>query len=219
MGNCIGIDLHKATSYVTTVDETGRILDQRNLRNEPGTLRAYFAAQPADARLVVEATGHWMWLYELLEDRYPDLVLAHPLKTKAIASARIKTDKLDSTVLAQLLRADLIPTAYIPPRAVRDTRELLRYRAALVSLRTALKNRIAAIVRKTGVQLPTKTTVGVKSRRVLATAPVRPCYRLALDGWFRLLDALTTEIREATTTIEAQCQADPQAHLVRTIPA
>jgi transposase len=112
------------------VDETGRIVEQRNLRNEPETLRAYFAAQPADARLVVEATGHWMWLYELLEDRYPDLVLAHPLKTKAIASARIKTDKLDSTVLAQLLRADLIPTAYIPPRAVRDTREVLRYRAA-----------------------------------------------------------------------------------------
>lgn len=50
-----------------------------------------------------------------------------------------------------------------------------------------LKNRIAAIVRKTGVKLPTKTTVGLKSRRVLATAPVRPCYRLALDGWFRLL--------------------------------
>jgi transposase len=218
MGHCIGIDLHKATSYVTTVDETGRILEQRNLRNEPETLRAYFAAQPADARLVVEATGHWMWLYELLEDRYPDLVLAHPLKTKAIASARIKTDKLDSTVLAQLLRADLIPTAYIPPRAVRDTRELLRYRAALVSLRTVLKNRVAAIVRKTGVKLPTKTTVGVKSRRVLATAPVRSCYRLALDGWFRLLDALTTEIREATTTIDAQCQADPQAQLLRTIP-
>jgi transposase len=62
--------------------------------------------------------------------------------------------------LAQLLRADLIPTAYIPPRAVRDTRELLRYRAALVSLRTILKNRIAAIVRKTGVKLPTKTPLG-----------------------------------------------------------
>lgn len=140
------------------MDETGRILDQRNLRYAPETLRAYFAAQPTDARLVVEATGHGMWLYELLEDRSPDLVLAHPLKTKAIASARIKTDKLDSTVLAQLLRAALIPTAYIPPRAVRDTRELLRYRAALVSQRTVLKNRIAAIVRKTGVKLPTKTT-------------------------------------------------------------
>lgn len=218
MAHCIGIDLHKATSYVTTVDETGRILDQRNLRNEPETLRGYFAAQPADARLVVEATGHWMWLYELLEDRYPDLVLAHPLKTKAIASARIKTDKLDSTVLAQLLRADLIPTAYIPPRAVRDTRELLRYRAALVTQRTVLKNRIAAIVTKTGLKLPTKTAVGVKSRRVLATAPVRPCYRAALDGWLRLLEALTTEIRQATATIEAQAQADPQAQRLQTIP-
>ena len=47
---------------------------------------------------------------------------------------------------------------------------------------------------------------------------MRPCYRLALDGWFRLLDALTAEIQEATATIDAQCQADPQAQLLRTIP-
>ena len=67
--------------------------------------------------------------------RHPDLVLAHPLKTKAIASARIKTDKIDATTLAQLLRADLVPAAYIPPRDVRDTREVLRYRASLVRLR------------------------------------------------------------------------------------
>ncbi len=218
MSDCIGIDLHKATSYVTKVDEHGQIVERLNLRNEPETLRAYFGAQPPDARLVVEATGNWMWLYELLEDRYPHLVLAHPLKTKAIASARIKTDRLDSAVLAQLLRADLIPPAYIPPRAVRDTRELLRYRAALVRLRTALKNRIAAIVAKTGLRLPTKTAVGVKSRRVLATAPVRPCYRLALDGWLRLLEALTAEIQQATTTIKAQVAADPQAQLLETLP-
>lgn len=217
MGHSIGIDLHKVTSYLTTVNETGRILEQRTLRNEPETLRAYFAAQAADAQLGVEATRHWMWLYELLEDRYPDLVLAHPLQTKAIASARIKTAKLDSTVLAQLLRANLFP-----PRTFRRARsgppKRLRYRAALVSQRTMLKNRIAAIVRKTGVTLPTKTTVGVKSRRKLVTAPVRPCYRLALDGWFRLLDALTAEIRQATATIEARCQAHPQAQRWRTIP-
>ena len=88
----------------------------------------------------MEATGNWMWLYELLEDQCPDVVLAHPLRTKAIASARIKRDKSDATTLAQLLRADLVPAAYIPPRTVRDTRELLRYCASLVRLRTQVKN-------------------------------------------------------------------------------
>ncbi len=218
MRHYIGIDLHKATSYVTKMDEQGTILEQQNLRNEAETLRAYFTAQPPGTRLAVEATGNWMWLYELIEDQHPDLVLAHPLKTKAIASARIKTDKLDATILAHLLRADLVAPAYIPPRAVRDTREILRYRAVLVSLRSGVKHRIAAIVAKTGVRLPTKTTVGVKSRRALATAPVRPCYRLQLDGYFRLLDALTGEIDQVTAVIEAQVTADPQAQVLQTMP-
>jgi hypothetical protein len=136
--------------------------------------------------VVLEASRTWGTLYELLVglEGVAGVTLAHAQKVRAIAEAQIKTDKLDSTVLAQLLRADLIPTAYIPPRAVRDTRELLRDRAALVSLRTVLKNRIAAIVRKTGVKLPTKTTVGVKSRRVLATAPRRGAALLPVGaGW------------------------------------
>lgn len=126
-----------------------------------------------------------MWLYEQIEDRQLDLGLAHPLKVRAIASARINTDKIDATTLAHLLRTDLLPTAYIPPRALRDQRELLRDRASLVRLRTPVKNKIAAILTKPGVQTPIKTAFGVKSRRFLATVPVRACYRLALDGDLR----------------------------------
>src|SRR5438132_7316212 len=159
-----------------------------------------------------------MWLYELIEDRHPDLVLAHPLKTKAIASARIKTDKIDATTLAHLLRADLVPAAYIPPRAVRDTREILRYRASLVRLRTQVKNKIAAILSKNGIVTPTKTAFGVKSRQFLATVAVRPCYRLALEGYLRQLAHLTDEITQAAQTIEAQAQADPEAQLLCTMP-
>ena len=218
MPEYIGIDLHKQTSYVTKMDAQGKILEQRNLRNDPDTLRGYLTSQPPDTRFAVEATGNWMYLYELIEDRCPDLVLAHPLKTKAIASARIKTDKIDSTILAHLLRTDLLPAAYIPPRAVRDTREILRYRAALVSLRTSIKNRIAAVISKTGLQPPTKTAVGVKSRRYLSLVAVRPCYRLELDGYLRLLAHFTEEIRRVTEVIQAHVACDAQAQLLCTMP-
>src|SRR3990167_2930037 len=73
MPEYIGIDLHKQTSYVTKMDAQGKILEQRNLRNDPETLRGYFAQQPADTRFAVEATGNWMYLYELIEERDPDL--------------------------------------------------------------------------------------------------------------------------------------------------
>ena len=81
-----------------------------------------------------------------------------------------------------MLQADLVPAVYIPSRAVRDTREILRYRASLVQLRTQVKNKIAAIIGKTGLQPPKKSACGVKSRRYLATVSLRACYRLALDG-------------------------------------
>ena len=166
----------------------------------------------------MEATGHWTYLYELIEDECPDLVLAHPLKTKAIASARIKTDKIDATTLAHLLRADLLPAAYIPPRAVRDTREVLRTRASLVRLRTQVKNKVHAILTKNGLRTPTTHALGKKAQRFLATVPVRPCYRGALDGYFRLLAALTGEIASVATAIEAQVRQDPQAQLLCTMP-
>jgi transposase len=218
VGQSIGIDLHKAKSFVTRLNGRGRVLEQVELPHANGALEQYLKRVPADTRIAVEATGNWMWLYELIEDRHPDLVLAHPLKTKAIASARIKTDKIDATTLAHLLRADLVPAAYIPPRAVRDTREILRYRASLVRLRVQVKNKLAAILGKTGTRPPTKTAFGVKSRRFLATVPVRPCYRVALDGYLRCLTRLTEEIEQVTQTITAQAAADPQAQLLCTMP-
>jgi transposase len=77
----------------------------------------------------------------LLEDYgfAPHLV---PLRGKAIASARLKNDKAGAAILGQLLRADLLPEAWIAPPPVRQLRALLRHRVYLVRLRTRLRNRI-----------------------------------------------------------------------------
>lgn len=218
MRQYIGIDLHSQSSYITRMNEKGKILEQLNLHNDPDTLRGYFSRQRADTRIAVEATGNWMYLYELIEERFPDLALAHPQKTKAIASARIKTDKIDSGILAHLLRTDLLPCAYLPPREVRDTREILRYRACLVSLRTSVKNRISATLSKIGVRTPTKSAFTQKSRRFLTDLAVRSCYRLELDGYLRLLGHLDEEIKQVTLTIERMVKLDSQAQLLITMP-
>jgi transposase len=104
---------------VTRLDGRGRVLEQLELVHASSELQQYRARLSAETRIAVEATGNWMWLYELIKARHPDLVLAYPLKRKAIASARIKTDKIDATTLALLLRTDLVPAAYIPSRDVR----------------------------------------------------------------------------------------------------
>ena len=91
---------------------------------------------------------------ELLEDYGFEPHLVHPLQCKAIASARLKNDKVDAAILAQLLRADLLPEAWIAPAAVRQLRALLRHRAQLVRLRTLLQNRIHAVLADHGCDRP-----------------------------------------------------------------
>ena len=127
----------------------------------------------------MEASGNWMFVYETIEQYTPQVVLAHPLKTRAIAEARIKTDTIDATTLAELLRLDGIPQAYIPPREVRDVRELLRYRAALVSLRIGLKNKVHAVLTKNAMECSWSNVLGNKSQQWLKTLPLRPV------GWLR----------------------------------
>ena len=86
---------------------------------------------------MIESTGNlWLRIYEALEGYCVEVKLANPYKTKAIASARIKTDKLSARILAHLLRAVLIAECYVAPREVRQVRALLRQRASLVKMRT-----------------------------------------------------------------------------------
>ena len=146
----VGFDAHKRYTFFTQMDMTGQIQRQGKLANNRDALAAFFAEIEGPTRVVIEASMNWYHLYDLLESLEIPVTLAHPLRTRAIAEAKVKTDKIDSTILAHLLRTDLVPAAYIPPREIRDLRELLRYRAALVKLQTMLKNRVHAILLKHG---------------------------------------------------------------------
>lgn len=114
-----GIDLHKKTSFITTVDQEGKVVARGNLRNVEKDILDYFVALPEESKIVIESMASWHWLYDLLAGNGFDVVISNPFKTKAIASAKIKNDKVDSHMLAQLLRADLIGTARCMGAALR----------------------------------------------------------------------------------------------------
>jgi transposase len=101
---------------------------------------------PTGTPVAFEAAFGRGWLVELGEDYGFDPHLVHPSQCKAIASARLTNDKVDAHILAQLLRADLLPAAWIAPPAVRQLRAVLRHRIQLVRLRTLLRNRIHAVL-------------------------------------------------------------------------
>jgi transposase len=144
----VGIDLHRRRSHVAVIDADGRQVLSRRIVNDPATFLELLGGIDGESEVALEASYGWEWLAELLEEAGYELHRAHPLRTKAIASARVKTDAVDARTLAQLLRADLLPEAWVAPRELRD---LLRHRVALTQIRTGLKNRVHALLAKHGI--------------------------------------------------------------------
>lgn len=112
----VGVDAHKATSQITVVNETGSILKRAKVASTSSAFQQALSGYDEPLTAVLEASYCWGPIYDWLDDLTEEVVLAHPSKVRAIAEARIKTDKIDSAILAYLLRADLIPRAYAPSK-------------------------------------------------------------------------------------------------------
>src|SRR3954463_6965470 len=117
----VGIDLHRKRSHIAVIDEEGEQLLSRRIINDPQTFLALLEGV-GECRVALEATYGWEWLADVLQDAGYELHLAHPMRTKAIASARVKTDAVDARTLAHLLRADLARGRHRAARAARPAR-------------------------------------------------------------------------------------------------
>ena len=124
-----------------------------------------------------------------------------------------------ATTLAHLLRANLIPQAYIPPRAVREWREVVRHRAFLVRLQTRVKNRIHTLLAKRGVAPPGHSDLfGVAGRQWLTTLALPDPYAAMRTRYLALLERFTQQLREVERTIDHTVKTTPDAKLLETIP-
>ena len=151
-----GIDLHKFTSYLTTVDSSGAIVKQDNLKNVAHNFIQYFGSIPGEHKTTVESTMTWYWLNDLLSSMNIPLVLAHAKYVKAIAYAKVKTDKVDSHTLAQLLRMDYIPVAHKISKENRLLRDALRARLKIVQRHTSVTNSMQLLLAKYNYDSPTE---------------------------------------------------------------
>ena len=127
----IGIDLHRRTLVMAAIKDDGEVIDPLRIdcQDTATILEAVEDIKPFQA--VIEASGTYRWLYDLLSP-HGTVLLAHPLRLRAMIQRRTKTDKLDAQLLANLLRIDQIPLAYVPPKHYQALRELTRCRARLI---------------------------------------------------------------------------------------
>src|SRR5438093_7604655 len=152
----VGMDLHRRRSVLVRMTEDGRRLGMTRIVNSPAELCKAIAAAGRNPRVVLEATYGWYWAADVLQAAGARVHLAHPLGVKGFAYRRVKNDIRDAADLADLLRMGRLPEAWIAPPKVRELRELVRYRAKLVALRSGLKAQVHAVMAKEGV-LPTVT--------------------------------------------------------------
>jgi len=212
--NSVGIDLHRKRSHVAALDERGGELFSRRIVNDPDVFVALLDGLDGESKIALEATYGWEWLADLLEDHGYELHLAHPLRTKAIASARVKTDAVDARTLAHLLRADLLPESYVAPRELRDLRDLLRQRVVLTQMRTALKNRVHALIARQGIQRAHADLFGPGGRRFLDDLELRPDPRARLGTLLRLIADFDREIDALAREIDRRAKHDPRVDVL-----
>jgi len=146
-----GLDMHKNFCQTIVCTEDGVVIKQGKLPATTEEIGNFFSGL-SDVKIAVEATTCYEYVFDFLEGKGYTVVLSHPLKTRMIAESRIKTDKIDARVLADLLRANLLPTSYVPPKNIRELRHLVRRRVFLGRLRGRLKNRIHAELIRRGLR-------------------------------------------------------------------
>lgn len=214
----IGMDYHKKYSQVTVMDEAGKVLSRDKLANEPAEIRSYFE-ELGPCEVALEAGRNWGMMYDWLEDIVEGVHLAHPLKVKAIASARIKTDKIDSEVLAHLLRSDLLPCAHIPSKEVREHKQILRQRMFFVGLRTMVKNKIHDVLDRN--HIPTEQfsdLFGKKGMEYLKGLTLTGIDDKLLKEKLELLEQLKGHISKTEDLIHNLAKAEPRMEWVKSIP-
>jgi transposase len=213
----VGMDVHRKRSQIAVVDAAGVQQRNRNLANDPAKLVPVLGTLPPGTPVAFEAAYGWGWLVELLEELELEPHLVHPSRCRAIASARLKNDKVDAATLAQLLRADLLPEAWIASQATRDLRALLRHRAALVRLSTSLKNRVHAVLADRGISEDRILWTG-PGRTWLAALELPPTSRAIVEDCCGLLDALAAPIGRLEWEIATLAKPDPRVQALMALP-
>lgn len=216
-----GIDYHKRYSVVTALNSEGQVIQSQRLENDRQSFEAFFTDLDGPSHAVLEASRTWGVLYDLLETlpQVTSVTLAHPQKVRAIAEAKIKTDKIDSETLAQLLRANLIPAAYIPGKQTRASKEMVRQRIFLVRTRTRLKNRIHVLLDRLHCPMPAVTDLfGKRGMAYLRGLPLDGVDAELLREDLDLLSVLNRLIREAEGEIGRWLKDDPRVRWLLTVP-
>jgi transposase len=209
----VGLDIHRKSIVATALSPEGALVGEAKLGPNPDELTRYLRTLPGRKHVVMEPCTIWEPLYESLEKEGVEVVLTNPLRTRLIADATIKTDKVDSQALASLLRLKAIPQIYVPSAEGRALRHLVRERLFYRRKITALMNHAYQRLIRRGLDYPDRALKTVKGRRLIQ-ALNDPDVNRAIDG----IEYLRRQVKDLDREVHKAFLASPDAQLLKTIP-
>jgi transposase len=213
-----GLDVHRDFAEVAVVED-GLLRRVGRIGTSPDELALFAASLLPTDRLALEATINTFAIARLLEASGARVVVSNPMKTRAIAEAKVKTDKVDAAVLAQLLAADFLPAVWRPDEQLEALRRLVAQRTRIVRERTRLKNHVQAVLYRNLVpRCPYKDLFGRSGRAWLAARPLPADERIAVDSTLRRLDVAGEELRLVEGELARRALANDDARRLMTIP-
>jgi transposase len=198
---CIGLDVHRDFAQVA-IWQAGVVSQGGRFATTPEAVRAFADGLGPDDEVALEATGNTWAIATVLGSRAGRVVVSNPAKTRAIAEAKVKTDKVDAAILAGLLAADYLPPVWLPDAETAALRRQVLRRAHIVRQRTRLKNQVQAILHRNLIpRCPAADLFGIKGRAWLAGQPLPFDEQAAATALLRQLDFHGQELRLIDTEL------------------
>jgi transposase len=214
----IGLDIHRSFAQVAVVED-GLCRDEGRIGVTPEALREWAETLDPDDEVAFEATGNSDAIAMLLAPLVRRVVISNPRKTRAIAEAKVKTDKVDARILAQLLAADFLPPVWLPDDRTRMLRRQIARRTHLVRQRTRLKNQVHAILaRNLAPTCPVSDLFGKAGRHWLAAQELPPDERRSVTALVRQLDFHGDELKAVDAELAVEALDDPVVARLMTVP-
>ncbi len=212
----VGIDFHRRRSVIVRLSSAGERLGVTRVANDPFEFSAAIAAAGEAPQVVIEATYGWYWVVDLLQGLGATVHLANP-KALNWGDRRVKNDVIDATDLADMLRLGRLAEAWIAPPGVRELRELVRYRAKLVQLRSGLKAQVHAVMAKEGVLPKTVDVFCAAGQRQLDAMELGRNFAVRVASLRDLITAYDQEIVTLERDIHQHLKGDRGYRAVQAI--
>lgn len=216
----VGIDAHKRDCHATVMNDQGEVVSTARFPTNLGALAAWARQLPKGSGLALEASTVAKRIYWHLQGMGLDGRMAHPLKVRRRAGTKKKTDAIDSYELADLLRMNRLPEAYVPPPELNERRQILRFRVDLGKKVNTVKCQIHALLVHNGITSELTDVFGVAGREQMAkaTSKLSVTQRYLIEGLLAQLDVLGRQIEEVDGQLAELGTKDPAVHKLMTLP-